>query len=164
MDVADELAEALIGTSAHTAPAALLSGLPGELARRRVPGAPHTVHEEIWHIAFWTEVSLDWIAGHPTPFPADAGAPFAADTGESVDALRERLMLGLGRAAALAGDALLLGREGVCPSRPGEAARRMTAGEQMISMAAHNSYHFGRIVLLRQLLGAWPPPGGGYTW
>ena len=28
----------------------------------------------------------------------------------------------------------------------------------------HNSYHVGQIILLRRLLKAWPPPGGGDTW
>jgi uncharacterized damage-inducible protein DinB len=51
-----------------------------------------------------------------------------------------------------------------CPSRPGEPVRTMTVREQLENLAAHNAYHFGRIVLLRQLLGAWPPASGGYTW
>ena len=37
----------------------------------------------------------------------------------------------------------------------------MTVREQLESLAAHNAYHFGRIVLLRQLRQAWPPPSGG---
>ena len=40
----------------------------------------------------------------------------------------------------------------------------MTVGEQLESFAAHNAYHFGRIVLLRQMLGSWPPPSDGLTW
>ena len=36
--------------------------------------------------------------------------------------------------------------------------------DQLISLAAHNAYHLGRIVLLRQLLQAWPPASGGFTW
>jgi len=40
----------------------------------------------------------------------------------------------------------------------------MTIREQLESLAAHNAYHFGRIVLLRQLAGAWPPASGGFTW
>jgi len=31
-------------------------------------------------------------------------------------------------------------------------------------MAAHNSHHLGQVVLLRLMLGAWPPPSGSYTW
>jgi hypothetical protein len=40
----------------------------------------------------------------------------------------------------------------------------MTVREQLENAAAHNAYHMGRIVLLRQSLGVWPPAGGGYTW
>ena len=40
----------------------------------------------------------------------------------------------------------------------------MTVREQLESFAAHNAYHLGRVVLLRQLMGIWPPPSGGLTW
>jgi hypothetical protein len=40
----------------------------------------------------------------------------------------------------------------------------MPVQEELISLAAHNAYHFGRIVLLRQLLETWPPPSGGFRW
>ncbi len=40
----------------------------------------------------------------------------------------------------------------------------MTVGSVLLSMAVHNGYHFGQIVLLRQMLGDWPPEGGAYTW
>lgn len=36
--------------------------------------------------------------------------------------------------------------------------------EMLIAVAAHNSYHAGQAVVLRQLLGMWPPPSGGLTW
>lgn len=32
---------------------------------------------------------------------------------------------------------------------------------QLINLISHDSYHLGQIVLLRRLLGAWPPPSGG---
>jgi hypothetical protein len=40
----------------------------------------------------------------------------------------------------------------------------MTVREQLESLAAHNAYHLGRIVLMRQLLNNWPPPDGGDSW
>jgi hypothetical protein len=36
--------------------------------------------------------------------------------------------------------------------------------EMLHTIAGHNSYHVGQVVLLRQLLAAWPPPSGGLTW
>ncbi len=41
-----------------------------------------------------------------------------------------------------------------------EAVRTFLAGLLM----GHNSCHLGQIVLLRRLLGSWPPPSGGDTW
>ena len=40
----------------------------------------------------------------------------------------------------------------------------MTVGYALLDVAAHNAYHVGQIVLLRQLIGAWPPEGGAFTW
>lgn len=41
------------------------------------------------------------------------------------------------------------------PSRDPQAPRTMLVREQLEFIAAHNAYHLGRIVLLRQLFGAW---------
>jgi uncharacterized damage-inducible protein DinB len=163
----NELVEVLIGDSAHARPAQILEGLGAEHVHGGVEGAPHTIFEELWHMAFWQQVTLDWIAGIETPFPAHAsdGFPSQAETGgENWDRLRERFFEGSQQAAAVARDAEQLERLVRCPSRPPLPARTMTAREQLESLGAHNAYHFGRIVLLRQLLGVWPPPSGGYSW
>jgi uncharacterized damage-inducible protein DinB len=73
-------------------------------------------------------------------------------------------MKGLRQAAALAAETENLDRQIRCPSRPGVPVRVMTAREQLENLAAHNAYHLGRIVLFRQLAGAWPPPSGGFRW
>lgn len=54
---------------------------------------------------------------------------------------------GLDTLAGLAQDETALART----FRP----NRTVAGELTV-VAAHNAYHFGRIVTLRQLLGVWP--------
>ena len=66
----NELAQALTGDSA-VAPAAahIIEGLKEELVHRIVPNVPHNIYEELWHLAFWQQVSLDWIRGIETPSP-----------------------------------------------------------------------------------------------
>jgi uncharacterized damage-inducible protein DinB len=163
----NELEQALIGDSAAAPPAHILEGVADDLAHQALQFAPHTIYEELWHITFWQQVTLDWVNGIETPFPAhpSAGFPQIGDAGaEPWDQLRRRFFRGLEQVAAVAGDETRLQKSVRCPSRPGNPVRIMTVREQLESLAAHNAYHFGRIVLLRQLCQAWPPPSGGFSW
>jgi uncharacterized damage-inducible protein DinB len=160
-----ELRAAIVGDSAHTPPLQIIEGLPTELATTPIPGAPHTIYQELWHITFWLQITLNWIDAVPTRYPANPDDAFAGDPqAEPWDALRARFTRLIQQAAALTSEPNTLARLIQCPSRPGAPTRTMTVQEQLISLAAHNAYHFGRLVLMRQLLGSWPPPSGGFTW
>ncbi|MGB9147116.1 MAG: DinB family protein [Acidobacteriaceae bacterium] len=164
----NELALCFIGDSAHTPPSHILEDLADDLAHAKVPGAPHTIYEELWHAAWWQQVMLDRVSGLGTPSPQHNATSFptAEQTHtESWADLCRRFLAGVEQAAALADsrDASSLDTVVLCPS-PQNPTRGMTAREQLESFAAHNAYHFGRIVQLRQMLGAWPPPSGGLTW
>ncbi len=160
----NELEQTLIGDSAAAPPAHILEGIESGLAHRVIEGAPHSIYQELWHIAFWQQVTLDWVNGVETPFPSSPSAGFPADKREPWDHVRQRFFAGNQQAAALARDEQKLEQSVRCPSRPGNPVRIMSVREQLESLAAHNAYHFGRIVLLRQLCGAWPPPSGGFSW
>jgi uncharacterized damage-inducible protein DinB len=163
----NELAQALIAESAHAAPAHIVEAVPDELAHRAVAGAPHTIYQELWHMAFWQQITLDWIAGIETSYPASNNDSFPTKSqaaAESWMQLCRRFLEGAEQAASVAGDPARLPVMVRCPSRPGKPERLMSVQDQLISLAAHNAYHFGRVVLLRQLLGIWPPPSGGFSW
>lgn len=163
----NELERVLVGDSAAAPPAHILEGLSDELVRRPVQDLPHTIFAELWHIAFWQQMTLDWVQGIETPFPEHAalGFPRQADVeGESWGKLCRRFLHGNHAAAAIARDPGKLDRQVRCPSQPGHAVRVMSVREQLESLGAHNAYHFGRIVVLRQLSHAWPPAAGGFTW
>jgi uncharacterized damage-inducible protein DinB len=159
-----ELTEVLAGDSAHARPANILEQIAAGDARRTVPGAPHTIYEELWHMAYWQQVTLDWVRGIETvPHHGAASFPAASNIqNETWDDLHQRFFQGNREAIAVASDVDRLDVEVRCPSRPGLPTRLMTVREQLESLGAHNAYHFGRIVLLRQLLGLWPPPSGGF--
>ncbi|HTW62659.1 MAG TPA: DinB family protein [Terracidiphilus sp.] len=162
-----ELEQVLSGDSAAAPPSHILEGLSQETVHRVPENAPHSIYEELWHIAFWQQISLDWIGGVETPFPASArdGFPTVLDAeGEYWEPLCARFFAGSAEASAAAREVSRLNQPVRCPSRPGHPLRVMTVREQLESLGAHNAYHFGRIVLLRQLLGVWPPRSGGYTW
>ncbi len=162
-----ELEPLICGAGAAAPPAFILERLTAEQAHQAIPGSPRTIYQELWHITFWQQISLDWIAGVETPFPAHAeqGFPSEADAAhESWQALCERFFYGNQQAVVAAQNLASLERPIRCTSRPGHPVRTMTVREQLENLAAHNAYHFGRIVLLRQLFGAWPPPSGGFSW
>jgi uncharacterized damage-inducible protein DinB len=165
----NELQRILIADGVGAPPSHVLEALDGEAAHRRLPGAPHSIYEEVWHLVFWMELSLDWIGGRRTPYPEHASEGFPTSTTERWRdlpwlELKERFLRGLKTAAELGGDPARLDAPVTCLSRaPGEE-RVMPARDQIEGIAAHNAYHLGRIVLLRQLLGSWPPPSGGDTW
>ena len=165
--MSNELAQVLSGDSAAAPPAHILQGLTAEFANQPVPGAPHTIYEELWHVTFWQQMTLDWIASIETPFPEHASTGFAPSDPtlrEDWSDLCERFFRSNRVASAASEDEIRLDAPIRCPSRPGQPVRIMTVREQLESLGAHNHYHFGRIVLLRQLLGLWPPPAGGYSW
>jgi uncharacterized damage-inducible protein DinB len=162
-----ELEEALKGESAHAAPDHILERLGADVVHREIAGVPHTIYQELWHIAFWLQRSLDWIAGVETEYPVrpeDAFPGKIETERENWDELCQRFFSGIEEAAGMTRDSEKLMLPVRCPSRPGEPTRTMTVREQLESLAAHDAYHFGRIVLLRQMCGAWPPKSGGYTW
>jgi uncharacterized damage-inducible protein DinB len=164
----NELALTFIGNSAHTPPLHILEALPEELAHRHVRGAPHTIYQELWHTTYWQQVMLDRVNGLGAPSPEHNAMSFPSaeqTRAESWSDLCRRFLAGVQEAATISDglggpnlDAVVL-----CPS-PENPSRSMTVREQLESFAGHNAYHLGRIVLLRQVLGSWPPPSGGLTW
>jgi uncharacterized damage-inducible protein DinB len=165
----NELARALIGSSAFAPASNILQAIPEEAAHEKPAAklgvAPRSIYEEVWHMAFWQEISLDWVNGRATPYPLHASEGFPTDCAESWSSVCERFLAGTQNAAAVANDTDRLEVMVACPTNPERGRPEgMTVREQLESLAAHNAYHLGRVVLIRQLQGSWPPPDGGDTW
>ncbi len=161
----NELAQALIAESYAAPPSHILEGLTDDLVHCELPNVPHTIYAELWHLTFWQQITLDWIAGIETSYPTKPSDGFATKPHtEPWQQLRHRFLQGAEQAVAAAQDTTRLDHSIRCPSRPGAPTRIMSVRDQLISLAAHNAYHLGRIVVLRQLLQAWPPASGGFTW
>jgi len=161
----NELAQALIAESYAAQPSHILEGLTDDLAHRELPNVPHTIYGELWHMVFWQQMSLDWIAGIEAPYPKTPSQGFPQNPStESWEQLRHRFFHGAEQAAAAARDGARIDHPIRCTSYRDAPIRVMSVRDQLISLAAHNAYHLGRIVLLRQLLQAWPPASGGFTW
>ena len=123
----------------------------------RPPGAPHSLYEELWHTDFWQRFIVSAIQNQPMTNPEHAAESWPKDndslTEKTWQSLTEQFLKGLEKATALAGSARLEEKLG-----------DRTVRDELETLVAHNAYHVGRMVLLRQLLGLWPPPSGGDTW
>jgi len=136
---------------------ALLRGLTLEQVSARPGGAPHSIYQELWHAAEVLRSSLEqgrvvlesWpLAEHFPASPAPADEEEWCELVASFLAASRRAVSMSHRAGWL--DTL----------EPGYAELGLTWRDGLEFLAVHTAYHLGRVVLLRQLLGAWPPPRG----
>lgn len=153
------LRSALAGRGAHVQPARVFDGLDWRLAGLRPGGSPHSIWQVLGHMIFWQDFSLAHLRGEDPPVPEHAADSWPKEEAPRDEAewqrAVERFVAGLDEAMRQAkGDLTAEIR-----ARPGR-----TRAESLQMIAAHNSYHAGQVVLLRRMLGAWPPPGGGDTW
>jgi uncharacterized damage-inducible protein DinB len=143
------------GGQAYVGVEATLSGLSGEQAVTVPAKLTHSVARLLAHINWWNAWMLDVIeTGAPVPYP-----PHAADTWPNVQAGDwDRLKAEFYE---------LLTRTDTHAARPdlrNPVNHEETIGGLLADFALHTAHHFGQIIVVRQLIGAWPPPGGGDTW
>ena len=123
--------------------ARLLSGLTLEQVTQRPNGASHSMYEELWHVVAYQQSILE------PGDPAGERFPAAAPTHEHEwHELVQKFLDGARAAAAL----------GQAPERlASEVAPGLTLADELHCVAVHNAFHLGKILALRQRIGAWPP-------
>jgi uncharacterized damage-inducible protein DinB len=123
----------------------LLSRLTLEQVTVRPEGASHSIYEELWHAAGYqrTIVERDQTAGDDDYYPSAA-----PEHEQQWHDLVQQFLDGAQAAVALA----------QAPERLAvEVEPGLTMADELNSVAVHNAYHLGKIVALRQRIGAWPP-------
>lgn len=127
--------------------ARLLSGLTLEQVTLCPDGASHSIYEELWHTVGYQQSIV--VPGEPFADPAGGFYPSAAPEHEHQWHDLVRVFLDGARAAAAMGQT---------PERLAlEVEPGVTMADELNSVAVHNAYHLGKIVALRQRIGAWPP-------
>ena len=131
--------------------ARLLSGLTVEQVSVRPPGLPHTIYEELWHTTKWQSIVVQCDEAAAAAW-IDGGQNFPSEAPRNVrvwEDLVSEFLTGSDTAVEL----------GHSPEAPmEEVGPEGTLAERLESLAVHNAYHLGKIVALRQVIGAWPPP------
>ena len=135
--------EHLFLTGEFRARADLLSGLTLEQVTRRPVGVSHSIYEELWHAATWQRTVVERNQAIGDDYPK--AAPVHQQEWDDVVRL---FLAGARKAVAWAESPERLALE----VEPG-----VTMAEELHSLAVHNAYHLGKIVALRQMIGAWPP-------
>jgi hypothetical protein len=132
--------------------ARLLSGLTVEQVSVRPPGFPHTIYEELWHTTKWQSIVVRCDEPAAAAY-VDEGQQFPSEAPGNErmwEDLVTEFLSGSETAVELGHSREALMKE----VRPG-----VTLAEELESLAVHNAYHLGKIVALRQVIDAWPPPG-----
>jgi uncharacterized damage-inducible protein DinB len=162
------LTELLRGTGAHVDPLACLEDLSAELAARPIAGFPHSIGQVVFHINYWMDYDLRRVRGQKPKYPEHNAesfppSPTPANPAEW-DRMRREFSGFLSEHATLARSPRAeLDRE-IEPTHEDHKKRANTLEAILWQTVAHNSYHMGQIVMIRRLLGAWPPKAGGYEW
>lgn len=141
-----------------------LSGLTQEQATTKPSGSPHSIADILAHLNFWQSWALAAINGNHKPMPAHASDGWVGLSGNWND-LVEEFLANLEKAKTLTDDEALLQKPFDPETKIGWGFEKHSVGEVIVDViAVHNAHHLGQIILLRRMLGAWPPEGGGSTW
>ncbi len=148
---------AMEGTESHVKTVNAVEGLSADHAGQKPGGVPHSVFQLLNHLVYWQDMSLVWLGGKTPKWPEHdpegwPGRDRPKDQ-EEWDALVARFRAGLENAMGQ------VERDDMFTVRD-----RWAPVQMFRSIASHNSYHMGQIVLIRRMLEAWPPPGGGDSW
>jgi uncharacterized damage-inducible protein DinB len=160
------LVELLRGKGAHVDPIACVEDLPTELAERRIEGFPHSIADLVFHMNYWMDYELKRIRGQNPKYPAHNAESFPS-TPQNWDQLKRDLSWFLSEFAKLAqspAEELNLEIESSAAALEHQSSKLNSVEAILWQMVAHNSYHAGQIVMIRQALNAWPPKSGGDSW
>lgn len=122
----------------------LLSGLTLEQVRQCPEGASHSIYDELWHAAAYQRYVLERGDSAGDRYPS-----VAPELEQQWHDLVRAFLDGAREAVAMGRTPELLAVE----VEPG-----VTMADELNCVAVHNAYHLGKIVALRQRIGAWPPP------
>jgi uncharacterized damage-inducible protein DinB len=153
--------ELLIDTHSHIPAAGALEALTAEDAERHVHGAPHSIAEIVAHLDFWQSWFCRRCEGVDEPVAQTAGVGWPAVGPGSWPRHRERFLSGLERMTAIGASG---GERAISPPIQFPPLARYTVSDALVHVATHNAHHLGQIILLRQVIGRWPPPSGSFTW
>jgi hypothetical protein len=153
--VREHLLNLLRGRGAHLDPQAVIADFPEDLRGARPPGLDRTPWQLLEHlrIAQWDILEFSRDPDHLSPtFPEGYWPEF--ETPSDAGAW-ERSVESFGRDLEQMQE--LVGDPQIDLLTPIPHGQGQTVLREALLVADHNAYHLGQLVILRRLLGAWPP-------
>lgn len=152
------LLNGLHGRGSHVNPVQVFEGLNWGLVGEIPDGITHSIWQIVDHMIYWQEFSLALLRNENPQTPDHASNSWTenvcpTDENEWNNAANT-FLAGIHTVEGFMDDL----------EQPVTAREGRSRAEVIGMLVGHNSYHLGQVVLLRQLLGAWPPPSGGDTW
>ena len=138
--------------SSFTPASRALDGLTPEQAVIRLEGWPYSIAEVVAHMLFWQKHDLATIETGAEPEASDE-ASWPPITKDDWSRLKDEFLASLEKSRELTRDPENLERLIL--------NGKFSVGLRMVWFTGHNVYHLGQVVLMRRIIGAWPPPGGG---
>lgn len=126
----------------------ILSGLTLEQVIYRPSEQSHSIYEELWHTTKWQQIVAFRDEEYETWANEELYPEKAPVSEQDWRDLVSQFLSGLEKALEWASSPEKLKIE----SDPG-----ITMDDNLVSLAVHNAYHLGKIVALRQMIGAWQP-------
>jgi uncharacterized damage-inducible protein DinB len=154
--------ELLTDTLAYLAPARALEGLSIEAADQR-SGTSHSIAEIVAHMDFWQRWFCARCKGVDEPMVIRAADGWPAVPAGSWREVEQQFLRNLDRAASLGDDGARLDRP-ITPPIQFPPIANYTIRDALVHVATHNAHHLGQVIVLRQVMGLWPPPSGSWTW
>lgn len=129
----------------------ILSGLTFEQANYKPSAQSHSIYEELWHTTRWQHIIVMrdkalYEEGQMTTLYPDE----PLTTEEEWQSLIKEFLSGLDKVIEITKSPENLSKE-IVPN--------FTVNDALISLAVHNAYHLGKILAIRQMIGAWNPTG-----
>ncbi|RYG71293.1 DinB family protein [Lentibacillus lipolyticus] len=151
----------LHGDDAHINPLWVFEGLQWEVSGKRPEGCPYSVWQILNHMIFWQDFILGYLKGANTNFPEHADDSWPGGKAPSTEIEWEDAVFKFSEGLKKAENEAKMNLE---ERGFGKWKSEGNRGDFLVMLVNHNSYHAGQVVLIRRIMGEWPPPSGGYTW
>ncbi|MFX1299900.1 MAG: DinB family protein [Promethearchaeota archaeon] len=145
--------DGLFGKQAHYDVLKALRGVTAKDAKKQPKKNLRSIWDHVYHMVFWHDITLKAINGEEIDWDAIKGTDWLAPDATLNEKAWKELI------ASFANHLTELKRinETADLTRPIKGFGGAPLGKGVLIEIQHNSYHIGQVVILRQLLGIWPP-------